>query len=352
MATNAAPPRPEMVAAVDAALKELERIAPDPALVGACPELPGIVLDRVVGAVISHQDARYHETVREYNLMRSEYLKAMVAHPVGRSLALLAVGPEGVALMESGRVPSTVSGVSSGSAPRTRRAQYNCHHVIPKSLAMPGGGKVLNAPSNFVIAKTTRRGRDQSQNPHHCWHALLLHPQTQNAPARPIPIYVVRPLFPFYPPLTKGYRTAEELRGRLNALGAPPLPEIWEKRILEFSRAAKHKAYEVPREFQDITRSFGDLYQAKNKDPLVNEPAREALAEQAAARAAQWLPAGAYINGRELPPSHRPKKTLPIIDSQNTTAPETESPTQTSVQQKRTPKRTKIKVTNETKLCP
>ena len=125
----------------------------------------------------------------------------------------------------------------------------------------------VNHPTNFVVAKTTRRGLDQSENPHHFWHSLFLHPQTHNAPAEPIPIYVVRPLFPFYPPITQGFRTVEELRKKLASLGAPQLPEVWENRILEFSKATKHKPYAVPKEFHEITRMFGDLYKAQNKDP-------------------------------------------------------------------------------------
>jgi hypothetical protein len=125
----------------------------------------------------------------------------------------------------------------------------------------------------------------------------LLHPQTHNAPATSIPVYVVRPLFPFYPPITQGFRSAEELRTRLQALGAPPLPEIWEKRILEFSKAAKHKAYCVPREFHEITEMFGDLYRPENKDPATNLAARRALAEKSAKQAAEWLPSGAFLNG-------------------------------------------------------
>ncbi len=357
MPASSAPPRPEMVAAVAAALNDLEKIAPDPSVVGACPELPGIVLDRVVGSVRSHQDPAYLDTVRDYNLIRAEYLKALVAHPVGRSLALLAVGPEGVALLESGRMPTMVSDVATarGPAPRTRREQYNCHHIIPKSLSVPGANQVLNTPGNFAITKTARRGRDQSQNPHHCWHALLLHPQTQNAPDRPIPIYVVRPLFPFYPPLTQGYRTSEELRAKLQVLGAPPLPEIWEKRLLEFSRAAKHKPYEVPKEFQEITRLFGDLYLTRNKDPIVNEACRNALAEKAAKQAADWLPAGACVNGQELPANHCPKRKLPIIESRISEETEKEVSNQIDQQKKRRPKRipkASVTTTNKPKLCP
>jgi hypothetical protein len=315
--SDSSPPQPEMVKSIDEMLKHLEKLEPDPAIVGTCPELPGIVLDRVLGKVQSREDSDYKEIVRKYNSMRSEYLRALVAHPVGRALALLAVGAEGVAMLEAGRTPCAVSEISSRPqrSLRTRREPYNCHHVIPKSLQVAEGSAAINHPANLVMAKTVRRGRDQSQNPHHCWHGLLLHPQTHNAPPTAIPVYVVRPLFPFYPPITQGFRSADELRNRLIALGAPPLPEVWEKRILEFSKAAKHKAYSVPREFHEITQMFGDLYSAGNKDPINNLEARRALAERSAKQAAEWLPAGAFINGSPLPPSHRPKKCLPIIQS-------------------------------------
>lgn len=298
-------------------LKNLEKLVPDPAIVGTCPELPGIVLDRVLGKVQSRDDSDYQEIVRNYKSMRSEYLRALVAHPVGLALALLAVGPEGVAMLEAGRTPCAVSEVSSRPqrSLRSRREPYNCHHVIPKSLQVVEGAAAINHPANLVMAKTVRRGRDQSQNPHHCWHGLLLHPQTHNAPPTAIPVYVVRPLFPFYPPITQGFRSAEELRNKLQALGAPPLPEVWEKRILEFSKATKHKAYSVPKEFHEITQMFGDLYSAENNDPRNNQEARRALAERSAKQASEWLPAGAFVNGSPLPPSHRPKKCLPIIQS-------------------------------------
>jgi hypothetical protein len=111
--------------------------------------------------------------------------------------------------MEAGRSPSTLVDTTAPPerAVRGRRVSYNCHHVIPKSVAVAGGKEAVNHPRNFVIANTTRRGRDQSQNPHHLWHSLLLHPQTHNAPDAEIPIYVVRPLFPFYPPITQGFKT-------------------------------------------------------------------------------------------------------------------------------------------------
>jgi hypothetical protein len=329
-----------MVKAVDEMLKNLEKLAPDPGIVSACPELPGIVLDQVLGKVQSRGDCDYQEITRNYRSMRSEYLRALAAHPVGRALALLAVGAEGVAMLEAGRTPCAVSEVSHRPerSLRSRREPYNCHHVIPKSLQVAGGAAAINHPANLVMAKTVRRGRDQSQNPHHCWHALLLHPQTHNAPPTSIPVYVVRPLFPFYPPITQGFRSAEELRAKLKALGAPPLPEMWEKRILEFSKAAKHKAYCVPREFYEITEMFGDLYRPENKDPANNLEARRALAERSAKQAAEWLPSGAFLNGSPLPPSHRPKKCLPIV--QSTTLPGLTPPEELKTAQKKPRRRT------------
>jgi hypothetical protein len=127
----------------------------------------------------------------------------------------------------------------------------------------------------------------------------------------------VRPLFPFYPPVTQGYRNVEELRKKLADLGAPQLPEIWENRILEFSKATKHKPYVVPKEFHEITRLFGDLYKAQNKDPVVNRQIRSSLAEQAAKLAADFLPPGAFVNGKQLPADHRPKKSIPLIESRD-----------------------------------
>src|SRR5258708_32967978 len=193
--------------------------------------------------------------------MRGEYLKTLALHPVGRSLALLAVGPDGVRLMESGHSPSSVINAAQtiNQPVRFRKQHYNCHHVIPKSVALAGGRAAVNHPTNFVIANTTRRGRDQSQNPHHFWHSLLLHPQTHNAPNAEIPIYVVRPLFPFYPPITQGFKSAEALREHLKNLGAPPLPEAWENRILAFSKTTGHRAYSAPKEFHEITQAFAEL---------------------------------------------------------------------------------------------
>jgi hypothetical protein len=332
-----APPRQEMIDAVAEAIRDFEKLAPDSEIVGACPELPGIVLDRILGRALDRKGEEYLTTIKDYDKIRNEYFQALVSHPIGRTLALLAVGPDGVKLMETGRVPSTQIDVTAPPerAVRGRQVRYNCHHMIPKSVAVAGGKEVVNHPRNFVIANTTRRGRDQSQNPHHFWHSLLLHPQTHNAPTGEIPIYVVRPLFPFYPPITQGFKTAEALREHLKNLGASPLPEVWEKRILAFSKATGHRAYSVPKEFHEITRAFGELYSKNNKEESANAAARDALARKVEGIAAQWLPGDAYVNGRQLGPDHVPKHQLPIIDSDLTAAPETPLPPKTKSNKKR-----------------
>ncbi len=307
-----------MVNAVAEMLRNLEQITEDPSIIGQCPELPGVVLDKVFATCLDRQGAEYAQVNRDYQAIRAHYFKALAAHPVGRSLAALAVGSVGVELMELGRPPAVVAQVRSArSKPvRGRRESYNCHHIVPKSIRPQSDAVPVNHPTNFVVAKTTRRGLDQSENPHHFWHSLFLHPQTHNAPAEPIPIYVVRPIFPFYPPITQGFRSVEELRKKLAALGAPQLPEVWETRILEFSKATNHQTYAVPKEFHEITRMFGDLYKAQNKDPALNQQMRASLAEQGARLAADFLPAGAYVNGKQLPPDHKPKKSIPVIESQ------------------------------------
>src|ERR1700745_1222397 len=260
--SSSKPPSAEMRAAVDEAIKELEKLISDPTSIGACPELPGNVLDRIVGQPLDRTSEEYDQTTKAYVKMRGEYLKALALHPVGRSLSLLAVGVDGVRLMESGHSPSSVMNVTkSVNQPiRLKRHYYNCHHVIPKSVAVAGGRAAINHPRNFVIVNTTRRGRDQSPNPPHFWHALFLHPQTHCVADQSSPIYVPRPVFPLYPPITQGFKTAESLRKHLATLGATPLPEIWERRVLEFSKALGHQPYSVPKQFHEITQCHGELF--------------------------------------------------------------------------------------------
>ena len=336
---NLPPPRQEMIDAVAEAMRELENVAPDPEIVSSCPQLPGIVLDRVIGKPLDRQGEEYRTTINDYDKIRAEYFEALVQHPIGRTLALLAVGPDGLKLMEAGRSPSTLVNIETPPerAIRGRRVNYNCHHVIPKSLSVVGGKPAINHPRNFVIANTTRCGRDQSQNPHHLWHSLLLHPQTHNAPPNTeIPVYVVRPLFPFYPPITQGFKSAEALREHLKNLGAPSLPEEWERRILEFSKAVGHRAYNVPKEYHEITRAFGELFSKANRDGEANQAARDALAHKVEKLSAEWLPGDAFVNGRQLGPDHKPKNQLPIIESNLTAAPEMPLPEKPKPKKQRT----------------
>jgi hypothetical protein len=307
-----------MVKAVDEMIRNLEQISADPSIIGMCPELPGVVLDKILSTCVDRDSPEYAKVAHDYESLRADYLKALVMHPVGRALAALAVGSSGIELMERGRPPAVVAEVRSTRAgqTRSRREAFNCHHIVPKSVRPHTDGVSINHPTNFVIAKTTRRGLDQSENPHHFWHSLFLHPQTHNAPTEPHPVYVVRPLFPFYPPITQGFRSVEELRSKLAQIGAPPLPEVWENRILEFSKATKHKPYAVPKEFHEITRLFGDLYKALNKHPDLNRQLRASLADQASRLVADFLPAGAYLNGKQLPPDHKIKTKVPMIESQ------------------------------------
>ena len=204
---------------------------------------------------------------------------------------------------------------------RFRRQHYNCHHIIPKSVAVAGGRAAINHPRNFVIANTTRRGRDQSQNPHHFWHALFLHPQTHRSVDQSNPIYVPRPVFPFYPPIRHGFRSAEGLRKHLAALVYYPLPEIWEGRILEFSKAAGHKPYSVPKQFHELTQGFGELLRKKTVTrKLIRRCGINSQRKQKHLRPSR-LPGDACINGKTLGPNHQPKHQLPVVESGLTTKP-------------------------------
>jgi len=129
------PPGSEMINAVSEMLRNLEEISSDPSIIGSCPELPGIVLDKVQATLRDRDGAEYAELNRDFNRLRAEYLQALVAHPIGRGLALLAVGSEGVAMMEIGRPPSSISEVRlvQDKPTRGRKESYNCHHIVPRA---------------------------------------------------------------------------------------------------------------------------------------------------------------------------------------------------------------------------
>jgi len=129
-------PGPEMVNAVAEMLRNLEQISSDPSIIGQCPELPGVVLDKVFASCLDREGSEYAKVNRDYQALRAHYFKALAAHPVGRALAALAVGSTGVELMELGRPPASVTAVrlTRGRRVRGRRESFNCHHIVPKSI--------------------------------------------------------------------------------------------------------------------------------------------------------------------------------------------------------------------------
>src|SRR4029077_20271413 len=106
-------PGPEMVNAVDEMLRNLEQISIDPSLISQCPELPGVVLDKVFATCLDREGPEYAKVNRDYQALRAHYFKALAAHPVGRALAALALASTGVELMELGRPPASVTAIRS-----------------------------------------------------------------------------------------------------------------------------------------------------------------------------------------------------------------------------------------------
>ena len=133
-------------------------------MVGACPELPGIVLDRILGKALDRKGEEYKATIKDYDKIRNAYFQALVSHPIGRTLALLAVGSDGVKLMEAGRSPSTLVDTTTPPerAIRGRRVSYNCHHVIPKSVTVAGGKAAINRDA---LAQSPARRRLDGNRP-------------------------------------------------------------------------------------------------------------------------------------------------------------------------------------------
>ncbi|HEV3209993.1 MAG TPA: hypothetical protein VGY91_06980 [Chthoniobacterales bacterium] len=119
------PPGSEMINAVSEMLRNLEEISTDPSIIGSCPELPGIVLDKVQATLRDRDGAEYAELNRDFNRLRAEYLQALVAHPIGRGLALLAVGSEG---SNDGDRTSPV--VDQRSAPRSRQTDARPQGIV------------------------------------------------------------------------------------------------------------------------------------------------------------------------------------------------------------------------------
>ena len=54
-----------MIDAAAEAIRDFEKLAPDPDTVGACAELPGIVLDRILGGALDRKGEEYLATIKD-----------------------------------------------------------------------------------------------------------------------------------------------------------------------------------------------------------------------------------------------------------------------------------------------
>jgi hypothetical protein len=303
------------------------------------PAAPGIALEKVRVRTLDRDGETYRKVVREYNRTRPQFLAALARNPTTRALALLAVGKEGVAMMERGQVPrrkweevvdrdgalrdrTTLFQVQA-ILPRSVRkgAQeaelrpdlWNCHHVVQKSVARLDG-RSPNDPSNLVVISTFTSGNNR-ENAHHFLHAGLLHPQLNLPPGSVTDAYIPRPLFPFYPPTRKAFESVDEVKMELKRLDPKAeLPASWQRRLVAFSRAAGKLPYEVPREYRETIRTYQNIYyRPENRDPEREQEARKRAAAEGASFARQFLPAGARVDGSTLPIDHEPKLPLPIL---------------------------------------
>ena len=70
-------PGPAMVKAVTEMIKNLEEIALDPSIISKCPDLPGVVLDKVLATRLDRDGPEYAKVARDYQTLRADYLKAI-----------------------------------------------------------------------------------------------------------------------------------------------------------------------------------------------------------------------------------------------------------------------------------
>ncbi|QSR84618.1 hypothetical protein [Methylacidimicrobium sp. B4] len=335
-------PSPVMQAKVAAMVQGLERAGTVERILETPPAAPGIALERVRVRTLDHEGKTYRKIVREYNRTRPQFLAALARDPTARALALLAVGKEGVAMMERGQVPkrkweetvdrdgvlrdrATLFGVRAvlpqgvrriTQASERRPDMWNCHHVVQKS-ALRADGESPNDPSNLVVISTFTSGNNR-ENAHHFLHAAMLHPQLHLPPGSVTDAYIPRPLFPFYPPTRKAFADVDEVRRELRSLDPKAeLPPSWQRRLVTFCRAAGKLPYEVPEECRAAVRSYQDIYyRPENRQPEQEQKARKEAAAEGAGLARQFLPAGARVDGEVLPHDHTPRFRLPILPEQ------------------------------------
>ncbi|WP_142525830.1 hypothetical protein [Methylacidimicrobium cyclopophantes] len=317
----------------------LERVGTIERILQTPPAAPGIALEKVRVQALDRDGKSYQQIVREYNRTRPEFLAALARNPTTRALALLAVGKEGVAMMERGQVPkrkweeavdrdgvlrdrTTLFQIQAILPRSVRRApppaeqpsdRWNCHHVVPKSMARLDG-KSPNDPSNLVVISTFTSGNNR-ENAHHFLHAAILHPQLHLPPGSVIDAYIPRPLFPFYPPTRKPFANVEEVRKELKRLDPnAELPASWQRRLVAFCQAAKRLPYEVPEEFRATMRTYQNIYyRPENRDPDQEQAARKRAATEGAVLARQFLPTGARVDGELLAVDHQARFQLPLL---------------------------------------
>ncbi|WP_018291449.1 hypothetical protein [Verrucomicrobium sp. 3C] len=127
--------------------------------------------------------------------------------------------------------------------------------------------------------------------------------------------YIPRPLFPFYSPTRKTFESVDEVKTELKRLDPKAeLPPSWQRRLVDFSRAARKLPYEVPSEYREAIRTYQNIhYRPENRDPGPEQEARKEATAEGAVLARQFLPAGARIDGKTLPVDHAPTFPLPIL---------------------------------------
>lgn len=339
-----------------------------PALIRRGPrEAPGVVLQKTKVRILDRHGSEYKRNVLEYQRTRAEFLRDLAAHPVGRSLALIALGKEGVEALEQGRLPKWPTGawvtvssppmVKIGSkktwerlpirgpifpkdrplgplphnlktargkpvsypphAAKDQKSQssegYQCHHIVQKSTLSVNDPSGVNDPCNLVVVQTLRSGNNQ-RNWHHYWHAGFLHPQTHLAAGSLATVYFVRPLFPVYPPIRQAFHTVEEVQEALQKLDPnAKLPRAWAQRLVAFSEAVGHREPLVPEKCREAIRAFQEIHLSPDHDPEDEERRRQRAAELGAPWACQWLPPGAQVLGKCVPKDQEHKTPLAVI---------------------------------------
>ena len=333
-------PSPEMKRKIDAMVQELERVGTVERILETPSVAPGIALEKVRVRTLDRDGRRYRKLAREYNRIRPEFLAALAQNPTTRALALLAVGKEGLTMMERGLVPKRKGeeAVDRDGAIRDRSTLFqlhavvprslrkalesaegrsdlwNCHHVVQKSVVRLEGAKNPNDPSNLVLISTFTSGNNR-ENAHHFLHAAILHPQLHLPPGSVTDAYIPRPLFPFYPPTRKPFGNVDEVRREIKQLDPKAeLPPEWQRRLVAFSRIAGKLPYEVPEEYRAAIRTYQNIhFRPENRQPDNEKRARMEAAVEGAVLARQLLPAGARVGGETLPLDHKPRFRLPIL---------------------------------------